>query len=213
MAQFLAGKGAAGVGLLTTDRLAVGMIVFTLVMTFDLAAFGYKMREDWGKTLTRKQKDDIWAWWGGLFALPGRIVLGVLCLLICTGWSLAARGAAGPAGEPGGKVMGPDIQGLIRLNEEIGAAENAGDAKRLADVVAPRLVFRRRDGTMADRDEYLKNIRPGNRDTRVESVQVYGDRAVVTCVVTDAGQATHNVRLFVKVDGRWRLLGWANEPS
>jgi hypothetical protein len=210
VAQFLAGKGAAGVGQLTPAALAWGMILFTLVMTADLAAFGVKMRGKWKEAQPDPKAVSVW---DGQFSLPGWVVLGALCLLICTGWALAARGAAGPAGEPRGKVMGPDIQGLIRLNEEIGAAENAGDLGQLADVVAPKLAFRRRDGSVADRDEFLKTPRPGARDTRVESVQVYGDRAVVTCVVTDAGQATHNVRLFVRADGRWRLLGWANEPA
>jgi hypothetical protein len=43
--------------------------------------------------------------------------------------------------------------------------------------------------------------------------QVHGDRAVVACVVTQNGRDFHNLRLFVRRGGEWKLLGWANQPS
>jgi len=42
---------------------------------------------------------------------------------------------------------------------------------------------------------------------------VHGARAIVACTVADAGISTHNLRLFAKEDGVWKLLGWANEPA
>jgi hypothetical protein len=109
--------------------------------------------------------------------------------------------------------MQSDIGELIRLNEEIGEVENAGELKRLGEIVAPKLAFRRRDGSIADRDEFLATPKPGKRVSEIDSVHVYASRAVVTCRVTDSGDVTHNIRLFIKMHGKWRLLGWANEPA
>jgi hypothetical protein len=63
------------------------------------------------------------------------------------------------------------------------------------------------------RDGFLQNPKPGNRDLQVESIHVYRNRAVVTCMVTDSEVVTHNIRLFAKEGGDWKLLGWANEPT
>src|SRR5262245_57605662 len=105
------------------------------------------------------------------------------------------------------------IRELVQLNEEIGTAENDGNLKRLSEIVGPVLAFRRRDGTIVGRDGFLETPKPGKRETRVESVLVYGNRAVVTCVVTDSEVVTHNIRLFVTEGDDWKLLGWANEPT
>lgn len=110
-------------------------------------------------------------------------------------------------------AMTHDIAALVRLNDAINAAENAGDPAALGTMIASRLAFRRRDGSVVDRDAFLAVPRPGERRLQVESVQVHGTRAVVACTITDAGTSTHNLRLFVKEDGAWKLLGWANEPA
>lgn len=109
--------------------------------------------------------------------------------------------------------MTHDIEALLRLNEAINAAENAGDLAALGTMIASRLAFRRRDGSIVDRNAFLSAPRSGERRLQVESVQVHGARAVVACTVTMAGTRTHNLRLFAKEDGAWKLLGWANEPA
>ena len=109
--------------------------------------------------------------------------------------------------------MTNDIEALVRLNDAINAAENAGDLVALGAMIASRLAFRRRDGSIVDRDAFLAAPRPGERRLHVESVEVHGARAFVACTVTDAGTSTHNLRLFAKEDGTWKLLGWANEPA
>jgi Domain of unknown function (DUF4440) len=106
-----------------------------------------------------------------------------------------------------------EIDALIRLNEAINTAENAGDMAALGDMIASRLTFRRRDGTVVDRETFLAVAKPGQRRLRIESIQLHGARAVVACMVTDAGTATHNLRLFVKEGGDWKLWAWANEPA
>ena len=114
-----------------------------------------------------------------------------------------------------------DEQVLRELNVAVGEAENRGDAVWLADHLAPRLAFQRADPlrTVDDAATFLGKVRPGgDRVTRVETVQLFGDRAVVTCVVSTGGRDVGNVRLWVRRPGgdgapRWPLLGWANEPG
>jgi hypothetical protein len=113
--------------------------------------------------------------------------------------------------------MQDDIRALTELNIKIGDAENRGDRKWLATILAPRLAFQRADErrTVDDHVAFLQKVSTaGNRTTRiVEPIQVYGDRAVVQCIVTDGKKEFDNLRLFVRRDGTWKLLGWANEPT
>jgi hypothetical protein len=109
--------------------------------------------------------------------------------------------------------MQEEIQELLLLNQKINTAENSGDLKPLEEIITSFFAFRRRDGTIVNRDTFLQSPRPGRREMKIESIQVYGNRAVVTCIVTDSGVSTHNIRLFTKEEGNWKLLGWANEPT
>ena len=108
-----------------------------------------------------------------------------------------------------------DEQRLMELNEGIGQAENNGDAKLLGDILAPRLAFQRADDaqTIDDRDAFLQKVKPGGtRVTQViDPIQVFGDRAIVQCIVSVGEKNYHNLRLFIRRDGDWKLLGWANE--
>lgn len=111
-----------------------------------------------------------------------------------------------------------DMDALERLNIEIGDAESNGEKERLASLIAPELAFRRADGaTIDNRAVFLSKVKQSDpRETKVESIEVYGDRAVVRCIVTvkkaTGDKSYHNLRLFVRHDGKWKILGWANEP-
>ncbi len=112
--------------------------------------------------------------------------------------------------------MANDNEALTLLNSKINAAENTGDVKFLALVLAPALAFMRADGkTVDDAGRFLQKVsrksEPGELVT--ESVEVLGNRAVVKCIVTQGGKRYHNIRLFVRLDDQWKLLGWANEAS
>lgn len=106
---------------------------------------------------------------------------------------------------------------LNKLNIEIAAAEDRGDQQWLASILAPELSFRRANGMVVDKEQFLKDVKPLTASkTEIKSIDLYGkDRAVVTCVVTlkiDGQEvAFHNVRLFVREKTEWKLLGWANE--
>lgn len=113
-----------------------------------------------------------------------------------------------------------DKQALEQLNIRIGIEESKGDDESCGwfdGVIAPKLAFQRANGTTFDnREEFLKNVKPSDpRETEVESIAFYGNRAVVSCIVTlksaSADQRFHNLRLFVQHEGEWKLLGWANE--
>jgi Domain of unknown function (DUF4440) len=112
----------------------------------------------------------------------------------------------------------PDDRAVIeQLNVEIGDAEDRGDSVWLDGVLAPQLAFRRANGQIVNREEYLQAVAPGGpRETQVESTVLFGDRAVVTCIVTirsaRGDQRYHNVRLLVRHEEKWKVLGWANEP-
>jgi hypothetical protein len=59
---------------LTVVKLSLGMMLFTMVMGFDICAFGLKMRQ----------------YVPDAFGFPGRIVLVLIVFLICAGWFSAA---------------------------------------------------------------------------------------------------------------------------
>lgn len=105
---------------------------------------------------------------------------------------------------------------LADLNKKIGEAENCGDRDWLAGILAPRLAFQRGDDqkTIDDQVAFLQKVKEGGkRVTRIiEPIELFRDRAIVQCIVTVDDQEFHNLRLFVRRDGGWKLLAWANEP-
>lgn len=118
--------------------------------------------------------------------------------------------------------MQADIDALKERNIEIGEAESRGDHAWLEDALAMKLAFQRANEarTIVGREEFLDAVASGpdrvtqDRVTQIESIHLYGDRAVVTCIVTmkPGGEMYHNLRLFVRREEEWKLLGWANEP-
>ena len=104
-------------------------------------------------------------------------------------------------------------EALRAINVRINDAENAGDRDFLAGILAPELAFLRADGkTVDDGGRFLQKVKPRGRcELTVEHIEVLGMRAIVNCVVTCGKDRFHNVRLFVRLEGQWKLLGWANE--
>jgi Domain of unknown function (DUF4440) len=112
------------------------------------------------------------------------------------------------------------LETVARINEEISAAEDRGDARALDGLLSPVLAFRRANGQVVGREEFLSQAKAGgSRKTVTRSILLLGhNRAFVTCDVTmpvDGEEKTfENARLFVRTDaGDWKLLGWANESA
>jgi hypothetical protein len=99
---------------------------------------------------------------------------------------------------------------LVTINKLITKLENDGNVPALMQLLAPPFAFRNRNGQIVDKSGF--DPKPGAREVVFNTIQVLGDRAVVMCVITEAGEATHNIRLFTRISGDWKLLGWANEP-
>jgi hypothetical protein len=112
---------------------------------------------------------------------------------------------------------------LKEINEKIGQYEDEGTVPELEKILAPRLAFQRADPdrTVDDRVAFLQKV-PGNqkgksdtdRQTDISEPILYshnGNIAVVRCVVSRNHNDYDNFRLFVRRDGEWKLLGWANE--
>lgn len=108
-----------------------------------------------------------------------------------------------------------DEEALQQLNKAISDAENEGNQQWLASILAPRLAFQRADParTVDDRVAFLQKVQPGGtrKTLSVGPIQVYGDRAVVQCIVGTDDKEFHNLRLFIRRDDGWKLLAWANE--
>lgn len=114
--------------------------------------------------------------------------------------------------------MTDDLKTLEDLNVQIRLAETRGDREWLAGVIAPKLAFQRANPqrTIDDREAFLDAVKPGAAgETEVESIHLYGNRAVVSCLVTlkteGGDRRFHNLRLWTRSAEGWKLLGWANE--
>lgn len=125
---------------------------------------------------------------------------------------------------PGDKQAQNDKQALKDLNLKIADKENEGDLEWLTDIIASEFASRRANTALAGGAEFLKGVKNPKRTNRVTdpksiNIEVNGNRAVVSCIVSMGDQKYHNLRLFVRVEGEksgqkvweWKLLGWAND--
>ena len=110
---------------------------------------------------------------------------------------------------------------LRELNVGIGVAEREQDTGFLREVLDNDLIFRRADGKVVGKEDYLSDL--ANRtyerlDVDVVEVDEKSDSAVVTTIVAARGTNNgkpfsgtfRNVRTFVGGDGAWRCTLWIN---
>jgi hypothetical protein len=103
---------------------------------------------------------------------------------------------------------------LSKLNEEIGDAESRGDKAWLNKVLAWEFAFRRVSGKLVNRKDYLEEVKVSSkRTTTVDKVEAFGKLAIVHCIVEQDGKRYRNIRLFIRQDGEWLLMAWANEEE
>ena len=107
------------------------------------------------------------------------------------------------------------VDELIEINRRIAELENAGDSKGLSAVIADELAFLRADGSIINKETFLNALKAGGdrKYESTESVDVFNNRAIIRCIISrnKGKEKVHNIRLFVKKDSNWQLLGWANE--
>jgi ketosteroid isomerase-like protein len=122
----------------------------------------------------------------------------------------------------------PASSELRRLNIELTEQERRGvDAVAWFEgVLDDRLVFRRGNGTVVDKDGFLEGLKdPGNTNevltTEIRQVQMLGDQAFVEAEVrlkgTRGGKPVdgtfRNLRLFERQADGWRCVMWFNKPT
>jgi hypothetical protein len=128
------------------------------------------------------------------------------------------------AAQQGEAHMPSDFKLLEDINVRIGIAESTRDQESydwFVSLIAPEFAFQRANEqkSINNRKAFLETVKPlkageaqpGPRETKVISIDLYGDRAIVSCVVTFGGNKYHNLRMFVRREKLWKLLGWANE--
>jgi hypothetical protein len=104
---------------------------------------------------------------------------------------------------------------LRRVNARIHVEENAGHRAFFEELLDGAFVMRRARGDLHDRQAFLDALAPGGqRACDPATIEVIGAgrrRAVVTCIINVGADSIQNTRLFVLIQGRWRLLAWVNE--
>ena len=83
--------------------------------------------------------------------------------------------------------MTQDEQDLRDLNVQLGEAEKRGERDFFERHLAEDLIFRRADGTVVTKQQFLYNLQPDTfdkLDSEVLEVKVYGDILVVKVLVT-----------------------------
>jgi glyoxylase I family protein len=113
------------------------------------------------------------------------------------------------------------METLAQMNVRIGEAEKAHDVEFLDQVLHEYLIFRRADGSVVTRRQYLDAV-PGRRydvlESQVVQVEAGDESSLVTAIVRAAGTAGgkhfegtyRNTRLFVNEAGRWLCRVWIN---
>lgn len=111
---------------------------------------------------------------------------------------------------------------LQELNQELVAAEQAQQPEIFSAVLSEKLLFRRANGTVIGKAEFLKDLpQPSPFTERIaENIQVtalpgVADRALVTLIVRTrkadgAMQCFRNTRFFTRTAAGWELDAWYN---
>jgi hypothetical protein len=122
-----------------------------------------------------------------------------------------------------GPDQADDTKLLRSINLDVATWEQARDAEargKLDELLSPQLLFRRADGTVVGKKEFMDALAGpspfATRASRSVVVEPRGDRAVCTLIVTttkEAGPVNHyrNIRWFARTEDRWLLEYWFND--
>ena len=107
-----------------------------------------------------------------------------------------------------------DESELVRINEQIGEAEQTADEKFLREVLADELVFRKASGKVVTKEEFLADLTNNRFERESKNIKVTLDEenstALVTLVVHALENKFQNLRVFVRREKGWQCLVWFN---
>ena len=116
-----------------------------------------------------------------------------------------------------------DVGQLEHINLSIADWEQRRDEGAIAELdksLSPKLLFRRADRTVVGNQEFMAGLAKPNpfvkRESELAALEIRGDRAlavvtVATTKVDGTENRYRNVRMFVRLDGRWQLEFWFND--
>lgn len=111
---------------------------------------------------------------------------------------------------------------LLAAEDQRFDAQVAHDVKALAAEMADELVYTHATGRRQTKSEYLRDFESGHIPYRSikandRSARVFGavgiTRGVLHMLVGDKDLYSTYLGVYVKRDGRWRLLDWQSSPS
>lgn len=109
-----------------------------------------------------------------------------------------------------------DESELIKINERIGEAEVKGDAEFLRAVLADELIFRKGDGSVVNKEEFLRDVPNKKFERESSEIKVTfdneGNLALVTLKIRALGSKFRNLRVFERRGDAagWQCIVWFN---
>ena len=112
---------------------------------------------------------------------------------------------------------------LISTNLSLATWEQQRDEyaiERLDAVISPDLLFRRANGTVVGKPEFMDGLHGPSpftdRSSKIDAIEIREDRALVVSSVVgrtaDGGLKRYrNLRWFVLTNGAWQLVFWFND--
>jgi hypothetical protein len=102
---------------------------------------------------------------------------------------------------------------LKTINERIGVAEQEGDTGFLCGVLSDTLIFKRANGSVVSKEEFLAGV-PNNmferKSSAIEVVFEDNHLAVVSLIVEAKGNKIRNLRVFERAENGWQCVIWHN---
>jgi hypothetical protein len=104
------------------------------------------------------------------------------------------------------------------LNEKIGISEKAAQRDFFVQHLADNLVFRRANGAVIGKQEFLEGLKPDQLEmleTFVDDITINQESAVVDVTVkakrrNQSPAEFRNIRMFQKNGTQWQLAAWIN---
>jgi ketosteroid isomerase-like protein len=137
-------------------------------------------------------------------------------LLIIPSWLQSARAVDSSSASKNG-----DEQALIEIEHQWANAYVSGNADKLASILSPDYIQTNTRARVTDKEEEVSDLRKGTFryekfETTQMKIQLYGDAAVVTGLITAKGTDTASGKTieghmrmtdtFIRQNGKWQVV-------